>query len=237
MKRQKSTIDSLEYACQGLLHALRTQRHMRWHALIGGAVIFLALWLKLTRIETLIVLCAVTLVLVAEMLNTAVEATIDLFTEEYHPLAAVAKNAAAGGVLIAAVFSVVVGYIVFVPSLESVLPSVVEQVRRSPPYLTLAALALVIAVVVLLKVLNRGGPIVQGGMPSGHTAIAFALAAAVLFLTRSHPTVAVLAVLLALLVAESRLETRIHSLLEVMAGGAIGVLLTTLLFQFLYRLG
>ena len=73
-------------------------------------------------------------------------------------------------------------------------------------------------------------------MPSGHTAVAFALAAALVFITRYHPTVAILAALLALLVAESRLETGIHSVLEVLAGGAIGVLVTTLIFQFLYRL-
>ena len=236
IRRRKNTLESFDYAFQGLFHALRTQRHMRWHVLIGGAVFFLALWLKLTKVETLIVLAAVTTVLVAEMFNTAVEVTIDLMTEEYHPLAAVAKNVAAGAVLLAALSALVVGYVIFVPSLESFLPSVLEQVRRSPPYLTLAALVLVILAVVTLKTLGRQTTIMQGGMPSGHTAVAFALAAALVFITRYHPTVAILAALLALLVAESRLETGIHSVLEVLAGGAIGVLVTTLIFQFLYRL-
>lgn len=219
------------------MHALRTQRHMRWHAIMGCAVLLLALWLKLTKVEMIVIAATVTMVLVAEMFNTAIEVTIDLFTKDYHPLAAVAKNVAAGAVLLTALNALVVGYMIFVPTLEPLLPSVLEQVRRSPPYLTLAALALVVSAVVILKSTNRaGGSIMQGGMPSGHTAVAFVLATAVVFLTSYEPTVSILAILLALLVAESRLETKIHSLIEVMAGAAVGILLTTLVFQLLYRI-
>jgi len=109
-------------------------------------------------------------------------------------------------------------------------------VRKSPPYLTLAALALVVATVVILKTLIRRGTIMQGGMPSGHTAVAFALATAVIFLVHYQPTVMILSFFLALLVAESRIETNIHSTLEVLAGAAIGILVTTLIFQCFYRL-
>lgn len=233
--RRKSTIESFNCAFAGLMNTLRTQRHMRWHVAAGGLVFFLALWLKLSKIETLAVLASVTMVLVAEMINTAIEAAIDLFTKEYHPQAAMAKNVAAGAVLLTALNALAVGYLVFVPSLEGFLPSVLEQVRRSPPFLTLAALVLVVAAVVVLKALNRRGTIMQGGMPSGHTAVAFALAGAIVFLARYEPTVTILAGLMALIVAESRLETKIHSFVEVMAGAAIGILLTLLVFQLLYR--
>ena len=85
---------------------------------------------------------------------------------------------------------------------------------------------------------GRGrGTIMQGGMPSGHTAIAFALATAIVFLARYQPTVVILSFLLASLVAESRLESRIHSVIEVLAGAAIGILLTTMVFQSIYRFG
>ena len=235
--RRKNTIESFNYAFEGLLHALRTQRHMRWHVLLGGLVVLLALWLKLTKEETLAILLTVTLVLVAEMFNTAVEVAIDLFTKEYHPLAAVAKNVAAGAVLLTAINALVVGYMVFIPNFDPFLPPVLEQVRRSPPYLTLAALALVVAVVVVLKSRIRRGTIMRGGMPSGHTAVAFALATAALFLTRTQPTPAIIAGILALLVAESRLETGIHSVFEVLAGAVIGTLLTLLVFQCFYRFG
>lgn len=237
MKRRKNTIESFDWAFQGLLYALRTQRHLRWHALIGCSVVLLAFWLRLTRLETIVVLSAVTLVILAELVNTAIETTIDLCTTEYHPLAAVAKNVAAGAVLLTAFFALIVGYVIFVPSLGAYLPLVIENVRRSPPYLTLAALVLVVMAVVGLKILNRQASIMQGGMPSGHTAIAFALAAAVIFNAGRNPTIIILVSLMALLVAESRLETRIHTILEVLAGAALGVLLTTAIFQLLYRLG
>ncbi len=232
---RKTTIDSFECAFQGLIHTWRTQKHMRWHMATGALVLALALWLKLTKVEVLIVLGTITLVLVVETLNTAVEVTIDLVTGEYHPLAAAAKNIAAGAVLLSAINALIVGYVIFVPNLEPFLPSVLEQIRRSPPYLTLAALVLVMSLVVALKILNKESLIMQGGMPSGHTAVAFALATAVVFLARRNPTITILAGLMALLVAESRLETRIHNTLEVLAGAVIGILLTVLLFQFLNR--
>lgn len=233
--RRKNTLQSFDCAYEGLLYALRTQRHMRWHVLLGACALAAALALRLTKVETIVVVATVTLVLAAEMFNTAIEVTIDLLTKDYHPLAAVAKNVAAGAVLLTALNALVVGYILFVPSLEPFLPSVLEQIRRSPPYLTLAALVLVVAAVVALKTAGRRGSIMQGGMPSGHTAVAFALATAVVFLARYHPTVSILAALLALLVAESRLETKIHSPLETAAGAVLGILLTMLVFQLLAR--
>jgi len=236
-KKKKNTIESFDCAFNGLRHALKTQRHMQLHIVLGAVVVFLALWLKLTKVETLIVLIAVSLVLVAEMFNTAVEVAIDLFIREHHPLAAVAKNVAAGAVLVTAANAFVVGYIVFVPSLNAFLPSVFERVRSSPPYLSLAALVLVTTMVIVLKSLNRSRSIMRGGMPSGHTAVACALSTAIIFLSNYHPTVTFLAILLALLVAESRLETKIHSLMEVLVGGAVGLTLTIVVFQFLYRFG
>lgn len=233
--RRKNTLQSFDYAYQGLLYALRTQRHMRWHLILGTLALVAALALQLTKVETIVVVATVTLVLMAEMFNTAVEVAIDLFTKEYHPLAAAAKNVAAGAVLLAALNALVVGYILFIPNLEPFLPTVLEQIRRSPPYLTLAALVLVVAAVVALKTAGRRGSIMQGGMPSGHTAVAFALATAVVFLAGYHPTVSILATLLALLVAESRLETKIHSPVETLAGAVLGILLTTLVFQLLAR--
>ncbi|NLG84854.1 MAG: phosphatase PAP2 family protein [Firmicutes bacterium] len=236
MRPRKNTIESFDCAFQGLFHALRTQRHMRWHVAAGAGVFLLALGLRLTRTELLALSSAVALVLLAEMFNTAIEVTVDLFTEEFHPLAATAKNVAAGAVLVAALYAILVGYLVFIPSFDRFLPLTVERLRRSPPYLTLAVLILVVLVVLILKILGRRKVLMQGGMPSGHTAVAFALATTAVFLAR-QPIIAILALLLALLVAESRLETRIHSFLEVLAGAAIGTLLALAVFQFFYRLG
>src|SRR5215210_3876260 len=111
--RPKRSIDSFHFALQGVLQGVRAQRHLRFHfvaallALLAGAV------MGLSRAEVLVLLFAITLVIIAELFNTAIEAVVDLVTTTYHPLAKHAKDVAAGAVLIAALNAVVVGLLLF----------------------------------------------------------------------------------------------------------------------------
>ncbi|MCL6478606.1 MAG: diacylglycerol kinase family protein [Peptococcaceae bacterium] len=113
--RKKSLTESFVYAGRGLRRVLAGQRNMRIHLAVTSAVFVAAAWFKITPLETALIIFAVALVLSAEMLNTAIEKTVDLVTGEYHPLAAQAKDAAAGAVLLAAFFSVIIGALVFYP--------------------------------------------------------------------------------------------------------------------------
>lgn len=110
-------IRSFHFAVVGLIYALKTQRNMRIH--FGAAVLVLLAgpFFRLSGIETLLLFLAVFLVIITELINTAVEKTVDMFTESYHPLAEIAKNTAAGAVLVAAVNSVVVGIVIFADKL------------------------------------------------------------------------------------------------------------------------
>lgn len=110
-------LSSFRYAIEGIVHTLRTQAHARVHAIISIAVVIMGLWLELSRIEWAILFVMMALVWVAELVNTAVEAAVDLSTREHHPLAKIAKDTAAGGVLIAAMLAVVVGLLILGPSL------------------------------------------------------------------------------------------------------------------------
>ena len=110
-------IDSLNCAIDGVLHAARTQKHMRNHFLVAGAVLLLALFLQVSAVEFILLAVSISFVLFAEMMNTAVEAVVDLVTADYHPLAKTAKDVAAGMVLIAAIASVGVGLIILGPPL------------------------------------------------------------------------------------------------------------------------
>ncbi len=98
-----------------MAYGLQTQRNMRIHLLAGALVISLSCILRVAPAELLMLVFAVSLVWVTEMLNTAIEKCVDLITEEYHPLAATAKNVAAGAVLVAAVNAVLAGLVVFGP--------------------------------------------------------------------------------------------------------------------------
>ncbi|MEI7644697.1 MAG: diacylglycerol kinase family protein [Chloroflexales bacterium] len=114
-----SLIASFGYAFAGVWYMMCTQRNARIHVLIGACAVTLGATLGLERWEWISLVLIIALVLAAEGMNTAVEATIDLVTSTQHPLAKVAKDVAAGTVLICALAAVIVGCLVFLPHLLS----------------------------------------------------------------------------------------------------------------------
>jgi diacylglycerol kinase len=106
---------SFRYAWAGILYVLRSQRNFRIHILITLLVVLLGLWVKLIWMEWAIIALTVAMVLMAEMFNTVAETAIDMATKHYHPLAKIAKDVAAGAVLIMAVMAVVIGLLVLGP--------------------------------------------------------------------------------------------------------------------------
>ncbi|MEG2935218.1 MAG: diacylglycerol kinase, partial [Clostridium sp.] len=109
----KKIVDSFNYAIEGIIYSIRTQRNMRIHMVLAILILTACFFFDITKIELLILTITITMVIVAEMVNTAVESAIDATTNFYHPLAKIAKNVAAGAVLITAINAVLVGYIIF----------------------------------------------------------------------------------------------------------------------------
>ncbi|HWE63923.1 MAG TPA: diacylglycerol kinase family protein [Chloroflexota bacterium] len=110
-------IAAFGYAWQGIVYVVRTQRNARVHLAIAGLVLVLAALLRVTRIEWAILLLCILAVLATEMLNTVVEAIVDLITDHYHPLARIAKDVAAGTVLFTAIGAAIIGLVVLGPYL------------------------------------------------------------------------------------------------------------------------
>ncbi|MBS3994917.1 MAG: diacylglycerol kinase [Alkaliphilus sp.] len=108
----RKLLDSFKYAIDGIIYTIRTQRNMRLHFFAAIVVLSLSFFLKISKIEVLILFFTVSLVLITEMINTSIESTIDLFTDKYHEAAKIAKNVAAGAVLIASVNAIIVGYVI-----------------------------------------------------------------------------------------------------------------------------
>ncbi|MCL6639112.1 MAG: diacylglycerol kinase [Firmicutes bacterium] len=221
---------SLSFAVAGIIHAVESQRHMRFHIVASLFALGLGLYLRVNYRELLFIFMAITLVIMAELFNTAIEAAIDLFTNETHPLARVAKNVAAGAVLVTAVNALVVAYLIFFPRLEGLIIYSTPHFRRAPIQVTVPVLLLVALAVVAAKVLARKVPLLKKGLPSGQTALAFAGATALLLLT-GNATVSTIALLMALITAHGRLAAGTHSVLEVVAGALIGILTTLAAFQ------
>ncbi len=116
-KASQSLLGSLAAATAGLLGALRTQRNLRIQVVTGGVVVFAGWWLQLERWEWGLIVLAIGLVLVLELVNTALEAVVDLASPQWHMLAKQAKDTAAGAVLLTACMAVLLGLIVFSPHL------------------------------------------------------------------------------------------------------------------------
>lgn len=114
MKR-RTIADSVRDALAGFAHALRHERNMRVHCGAALLVLGLAFIVRMDGVRFAVLSIVIGGVFLAELFNTAVEAAIDLVTEEFHPLAKVAKDVAAAAVLVQAVVAVVAGYALFRP--------------------------------------------------------------------------------------------------------------------------
>ena len=104
-------------ALRGIEDAIATQRHLRIHVVVAGCVALFGLLLGLPTVNLVLLLMAIAIVVITELLNSAVELTVDLASPVPHPIARRAKDIAAGAVLIAALVAAVVGVIILAPPL------------------------------------------------------------------------------------------------------------------------
>jgi len=232
--RGPSLLESFNFAFEGLIQVFRTQRNMRIHFLAAFAVLVAAIALGVTKLELIALLLAIAFVLIAEMINTAIEGAIEVSTTAFDPNAKIAKDIAAGAVLIAAVNAIAVGYLVFADRIRDPSGRLLDRLRDAPVHLTLIALVATILVVIAGKAYAGRGTPLRGGLFSGHAAVAFAAWMAVTNLLGHSPywfLISTLTFVMALLVAQTRVESGFHSVLEVTLGGVFGALFTLVLFQ------
>lgn len=116
-ERKQPLYKSFGYAFEGIFHTIQKERNMQIHCCAAVLVVIFGLWLGLSREEWFVCLILFGMVMSLECVNTAVEAVVDLATMQRHPLAKKAKDAAAGAVLIAAVFAAIIGLWIFLPKL------------------------------------------------------------------------------------------------------------------------
>jgi diacylglycerol kinase len=117
MKHQKSTIGIRE-ALWGLLYTLRTQNNFKIQIITAILVLNLGIFFRITKAEWLILLLVMALVLVSEIINTGLESTVDLTVSDLNPIAKIVKDTAAGAVLVASLFAIAIGTIIFLPYLQ-----------------------------------------------------------------------------------------------------------------------
>jgi diacylglycerol kinase (ATP) len=238
-RRRGNLLHSFNWAFDGIVHALRYERNMWIHFTIAGLVLLGALFFALTRLEVIALLVAISFVLITEMFNTAIEHVVDLITDEDDPRAKVAKDVAAGAVLIAAVNAIAVAYLVFYDKITYVPYTLISKLRNSPIDVTVIALVIVILVAIAVKAMTHRGTAFRGGLPSAHAAVAFAAWVAVTIVatgTGYALPLSAITLFLAVLVAQTRVQGGIHTVAEVALGAALGIGVTVVLFRLWYPL-
>ena len=156
-KTRQGIIQAFNAAIEGILYTFKSERNMKIHYCVAVIVLVASLFFDIGRIEMIMLIFAISLVVISEMFNTAIEKTIDMVTDTYHPLAKIAKDVAAGGVLIATLNSVVVGYLIFYNKLATISDSLIYTIRQSQLHVTLICIVLVLIAVVVVKALTSTG--------------------------------------------------------------------------------
>lgn len=232
MLKKPTLSKPFQVALNGVIFTFRTQRHMRFHLYVVVIVLLLGILAKLGLREMLVLLFTISLVLVAEMFNSAIEATVDLISPNYDPLAKFAKDIAAGAVLISTIMALVVGSLLMLGDArwEAIRLNFAGEGYGLPFFPRLFFAGLVTFVIVVVgKGLGKRGRVLQGGLVSGHAAFGFLFAVSTVFLTDS-PIASGIAILLACVIAQSRYEARFHSVLELTLGAFFGTVVAIVFF-------
>ena len=223
-------LKSANFAIEGILHGARTQRHLRYHFVSAAVVLIVSYVLGVTRLEFILLSLAVILVLSAEMFNSAVEAIVDMISPGYTEKARIAKDIAAGAVFIAAFGAAVLGYVILFPYIKKIFFEGFHVAKHSYEDISLISFILVLISVIIAKTFFGKGHPLRGGMPSGHSALAFSVWVSVTYTTGNF-LASLLCFVLATLIAQSRVAVKVHSPWEVVAGALMGATLTFLLFN------
>ena len=156
--KPKRWLDKANVAIEGIIYSVKTQRHMRYHLIAALGVLLVSLVVNITRIEFILLSLAIILVLVTEMLNTAIEVAVDMISEEYHPKAKIAKDIAAGVVLVASIGALILAYLILYPAIRESAAAGFWRIRKVPnDVIAFVSFAVVIIVVVIVKaVLGKG---------------------------------------------------------------------------------
>ena len=231
----RSVTDSFRFAWEGVMFVLKSERHMRVHFTIMGLVLLAAWGLGVSATNFLHLLFAMALVLIAEMVNTAVEKAVDLLIDTYDPEVKIIKDIAAGGVFVAALFAAAVGAIVFLSNdrllaVLSRLPAIPPRPHVGSLQLLIIGALLVASIVAGIKTATSRGRFLRGGAISGHTAMGFLVATSIIMLT-DNAAVMALGLALAIMVSQSRMQARIHSASEVLFGAVLGTAVAVVVFM------
>jgi diacylglycerol kinase (ATP) len=223
-------IQSTNHAIEGILHAAKTQRHMRYHFYAAIIILIVSFSIGINWSEVVILITLAIIVLSVEMLNSALETITDILFRDYDERAKRIKDMAAGAVLITAMGAAVIGFVILFEPVKNFFYDGLIIAKHAKSDVAIVSLIVVLIMVVLTKSFFGKGEPLRGGMPSGHAAVSFSMWVAVTMISESFiPSLLVL--IMAVIIAQSRVSTGAHKPLEVIVGALLGITVTFTLFK------
>lgn len=223
-------IVSANHAIEGILHAAKTQRHMRYHLYAAMLILIVSFMIGVSWSEFVVIVTLAIVVISVEMLNTAIETITDILFKEYDQRAKIIKDTAAGAVLITAVGAVIIGYVILFEPVKDFFNRGLTVAKHTGTDVAVVSLLVVLILVVITKAFFGKGEPLRGGMPSGHAAVAFSIWMSVTLTTESFVP-SLLVIIMAVIIAQSRVYVGIHRPIEVILGALLGITVTFLLFK------
>lgn len=233
-------LDAWKNAINGIIYATTTQRNVKIQLVIAVLVVVISLFFDLSRAEFLCFLFTIILILFAEMFNTAIETVVDLYVDVYHPKAKIAKDVAAGGVVVTTINALIVAYFLFFDKISDIGLNFIENIVNSPVHLAFAAIVIVVIAILALIAMartNKHKVINRKFVPSGFTTLAFAANTIIWLMIDSVTSnesvrivILTLSLVLSILVSASRIEAKAHKVSEVIFSACLGIILVLIIY-------
>ena len=230
----RNFIQACSNAVNGIVYCATTQTNIRKQLILGTIVLILSLFYNFTTAEFLILTFAVFFVIFAEMVNTALETLVDLYVDQFHPKAKIAKDIGAGAVVLTAINAIIVAYFLFFreTQIAQISGSVFNTMTSSPTHLTFVGIILtIIAILIMKAVVNRRSIKDQATKtfnPSGQSTLAFAILTAI-WINSQNAIVFCLGLVLSILVVGNRMNDK-KTFAEVLFGAFMGMLIVLLVY-------
>lgn len=233
MNKVKRFRRSFRFAYEGLKYSLATQQNMQFHFSLALLVLMLAVWFRLPKAEILFVLLSITLVIVCELFNTAIEKAVDLAMPNRHPVAKIAKDVAAAAVLVSAVFAAIVGMIVFYEPIDALIRQAGTPQSTFTPGLIWTIIAFIALIVIVAQTRFTAKRI--RFRPSLLTAVSFAVSTWIA-LVSENTLVGLLGFSLSVQLTIVLYDKRGRQAAALVAGGLLGSLMTVLAYYWVFVL-
>lgn len=225
--KNKNIFEALKNAFKGLEYSIRTEKNIKWEIVLTIFALLLGIVFKLTRTEIIILVFTIVFVIFAEMINTAIENVVDLFVDVYHPKAKIAKDVAAGAVIVSTFNAAIVSYFIFFEKLAVYGGKFLRKIttRRDLAFILLAFLFCIL--LIIIKMITKANKKMR---ISATSMVGFAIFTAI-WITTTSKEILFLSLISAIMLASSQIISRRKNIFEVLFGGVIGVILTIMLMS------